>query len=108
MLDVKRPEVFEEIFHEYYASLCYFANKFVQDEDAAKDIVQEVFVHFWESKGRFENRVALKSFLYSCVQNGALNYLNKLRSNWNCPLRIRMIYFVLKWKRMFSRRFLLP
>ncbi|MCB6972596.1 RNA polymerase sigma-70 factor [Butyricimonas muris] len=80
MLDVKRPEVFEEIFHEYYASLCYFANKFVQDEDAAKDIVQEVFVHFWESKGRFENRVALKSFLYSCVQNGALNYLNKLRT----------------------------
>ena len=83
MLDVKRPEVFEKIFHEYYASLCYFANKFVQDEDMAKDIVQEVFVRFWESKGRFENRVALKSFLYSCVQNGALNYLDKLRVREN-------------------------
>lgn len=77
-LDVKHPEVFEKIFHEYYASLCYFANKFVQDEEVAKDIVQEVFVHFWESKGHFNNRIALKSFLYNCVQNGALNYLNKL------------------------------
>ena len=77
MLDVKRPEVFEEIFHEYYASLCYFANKFVQDEDAAKDIVQEVFVHFWESKGRFENRVALKSFLYTSVKNEIISLYRK-------------------------------
>ena len=75
MLDVKRPEVFEEIFHEYYASLCYFANKFVQDEDAAKDIVQEVFITIYE-KSVFSNyRGSLKAYLYTSVRNRCYNYL---------------------------------
>ena len=69
VLNVKQPEIFESVFHKYYASLCYFANKFVRDDEAARDIVQEVFLRFWESKGKFENQSALKSFLYSCVQN---------------------------------------
>lgn len=38
-LDVDCPRVFENVFHEYYASLCYFANKFVHDQEVAKDIV---------------------------------------------------------------------
>ena len=79
VLNVKQPEIFESVFHKYYASLCYFANKFVRDDEAARDIVQEVFLRFWESKGKFENQSALKSFLYSCVQNAALNYLEKLQ-----------------------------
>ena len=79
ILNVKQPEIFESVFHKYYASLCYFANKFVRDDEAARDIVQEVFLRFWESKGKFENQSALKSFLYNCVQNAALNYLEKLQ-----------------------------
>ena len=72
---MKQPEIFESVFHKYYASLCYFANKFVRDDEVARDIVQEVFLRFWESK----NQSALKSFLYNCVQNAALNYLEKLQ-----------------------------
>ena len=78
LLNVKQPERFESVFHQYYASLCFFANKFVRDEEAARDIVQEVFLRFWESKSKFENHYALKSFLYHCVQHAALNYLEKL------------------------------
>jgi len=78
LLNVKQPEIFESVFHQYYASLCFFANKFVRDEEAARDIVQEVFLRFWESKSKFENHYALKSFLYHCVQHAALNYLEKL------------------------------
>ncbi|MFR6542765.1 MAG: hypothetical protein ACLUPL_09455 [Butyricimonas virosa] len=32
ILNVKQPEIFESVFHKYYASLCYFANKFVRDD----------------------------------------------------------------------------
>ena len=39
---------FEYVFREYYASLCFFANKFLRDREAAKDVVQEVFLHFYE------------------------------------------------------------
>lgn len=80
MLNIKLPQVFESVFHKYYASLCYFANKFVRDEEAARDIVQEVFLRFWESTGKFENEIALKSYLYLCVQNASINYLDKLHT----------------------------
>lgn len=88
--NLKRPEVFESVFHAYYASLCYFANKFVRDEEAARDIVQEVFLRFWESKGKFQNQTALKSFLYSSVQNAALNFLEKLHVREKANRRLEL------------------
>ena len=108
---MKQPEIFESVFHKYYASLCYFANKFVRDNEAARDIVQEVFLRFWESKGKFENQSALKSFLYNCVQNAALNYLEKLqvraKANRRLGLKAPDEEDVFRWKRMFSRKSLL-
>lgn len=71
---------FEAVFHQYYATLCYFANKFVRDEEVARDIVQDVFIRFYEKSVNFPNLIALKSFLYSCVQNRALNYLEKMNN----------------------------
>ncbi len=66
---------FEYVFREYYASLCFFANKFLRDREAAKDVVQEVFLHFYEKKQyHFPNWIALKSFLYGCVQRKTLSY----------------------------------
>lgn len=71
-------QAFELVFHKYYASLCFFANKFVKDEEAAKDVVQEVFIRFYEKEVNFPNLLALKSFLFNCVHNKALNYLEKI------------------------------
>lgn len=73
-------QAFEAVFHKYYATLCFFANKFVRDEEVARDIVQEVFIRFYEKKVNFPNLIALKSFLYGCVQNKALNYLEKMNN----------------------------
>lgn len=78
VLNLKQPEIFESVFHKFYAPLCYYANKFVRDEETAKDIVNEVFLRFWESKGKFENQWTLKAFLYNCVRNAAINYLEKM------------------------------
>ena len=52
-------------------------NKILKDEEAARDVVQEVFIRFYEKSYDFPNLIALKSFLYSCVQSKALNALEK-------------------------------
>ena len=70
-------KTFELLFHRYYAALCFFANKILKDEEAARDVVQEVFIRFYEKSYDFPNLIALKSFLYSCVQSKALNALEK-------------------------------
>ena len=41
-------KTFELLFHRYYAALCFFANKILKDEEAARDVVQEVFIRFYE------------------------------------------------------------
>ena len=57
-------KTFELLFHRYYAALCFFANKILKDEEAARDVVQEVFIRFYEKSYDFPNLIALKSFLY--------------------------------------------
>lgn len=60
-------------------ALCFFANKILKDEEAARDVVQEVFIRFYEKSYDFPNLIALKSFLYSCVQSKALNALGEAK-----------------------------
>jgi RNA polymerase sigma-70 factor (ECF subfamily) len=76
-LNTRETRAFEELFHAYYAPLCFFATKIVKDEDAARDVVQDVFIRFWEKDLSFENVIAVKACLYTSVHNKALNYLEK-------------------------------
>lgn len=63
----------QEVFDNYYHPLCFYAGRFLKDDDEIKDIVQEVFVVLWEKKLFFENKYALKAFLYSSVHHAVLN-----------------------------------
>ena len=99
-LNKGEERAFETIFHKYYASLCFFANNFLRDKEAAKDIVQDVFVLLYEKKYQFPNLNALKAFLYQCVHDKALNYIEKRRirseieSQLDIPLYEENTYFL--------------
>ncbi|RZK38575.1 MAG: RNA polymerase sigma-70 factor [Pedobacter sp.] len=67
-------------FDLHYRSLCYFASKFIQDEEEAKDIVSGCFVKFWQGKHIAETEENVKSFLYISCKNSCLNYLKNLAS----------------------------
>lgn len=67
----------EGVFTSWYSSLCFFAFRYVQDDEVARDIVQEVFVRLMEKKPIFESELHLKNFLYRTVKNGGLNYLRQ-------------------------------
>ncbi|WEK18904.1 MAG: RNA polymerase sigma-70 factor [Candidatus Pedobacter colombiensis] len=68
---------FEELFKDNYARLCHFAIQFLKDDDAAKDIVQEVFVTYWNMDGRPEHDATVNAFLYASVRNACLNKLRR-------------------------------
>ena len=46
--------VFQALFVDYYPSLISFAIKYVEREEAAQDIVQDVFVKVWETREKLE------------------------------------------------------
>jgi RNA polymerase sigma-70 factor, ECF subfamily len=72
---------FKQIFIELYAPLCRFALKFVHDPDTAKDIVQDLFVYFWENRDRLSRISSVKMYLFTAVKNRSLNYLQKKYPN---------------------------
>ena len=66
---------FDRIFRKYHTSLFIYARKFVEDEDAALDLVQDVFALVWEKKKLSLDHEHLKAYLFNSVRNTCLNYL---------------------------------
>jgi RNA polymerase sigma-70 factor (ECF subfamily) len=66
------------VFDHYYAPLCYFATRYVNDSDEIKDLVQNIFVNVWnKDQLSFKNVQALNSYLYSSVRNACINYIRQ-------------------------------
>ena len=79
---------YKYLFDTLYASLCIFANKYLNNLDTSKDIVQDVFIKVWEDKIGFQNENTIKSFLYTAVKNKSLDYLKskQYKSTYNLPI----------------------
>ena len=88
--DSSGTQTFEKIFYAYYASLCFFATRILKDEEAARDIVQEVFIRLWERALSFESAAAARSYLYVSVQHKSFNYLEKQNNRRRVRERLEM------------------
>ncbi len=72
--------IFEEVYREYYIPLCYYSLKYVESIEDSEEIVQDLFLKLWEKHEELEINSSLKAYLYRAVQNYALNYLNKKKT----------------------------
>lgn len=73
---IQRDEnnAFKFLFKKYYARLYGYALRFVGNEEIAEDILQEVFITFWEKRNVL-NSISISSLLFCMVRNACLNYL---------------------------------
>lgn len=71
-------EAFEQLFREYYAALCHYANSFVNSLDVAEEIVQEFFYNYWKNRQSIQIKVSVKSYLFTSIRNNALKHLEQL------------------------------
>lgn len=78
-------QAYELIFRKYYVRLCGFANKFLNDPDKAKDVVQDVFIKLWLGRNEIDPEGSLKAFLFRITQNMSLNVLRhkKIESGYS-------------------------
>ena len=67
--------ILEELFKENYNSLYYHAYSFINDQELAKDIVNDVFEEVWKKRDKIDISYSPKSFLYSMVKNKCINHL---------------------------------
>lgn len=72
-----REEAYKSLFLLYFEPLTLFANKYLNDIDLSKDMVQEVFGQLYEKREQIQIEESLKSFLYRAVNNRCLNSLKR-------------------------------
>ena len=70
-------KAYGKLFHEYYRPLTVFANKYLGDLDASKELVQDLFVSIYENRTSLIITTSLKAYLYQAVRNRCLNHLKK-------------------------------
>lgn len=71
------PQVFEDFFNVHYRPLVLYSHSLLNDLEISREIVQSLFTRFWEQRLTLHIRPATASpFLYQCIKNSCLNYLN--------------------------------
>ena len=70
---------FEMLFKSHFAGLCYFAQKYVKDFEAAKEIVQDAFLNLWEKRDSIDMERPVKSYLTMIIHNKCTNHLRDNR-----------------------------
>jgi RNA polymerase sigma-70 factor (family 1) len=71
--------VFDAVYRSYYHPLCFYATKFV-GQDQAEDIIENLFLRLWDKKQVFQDTIHLKAFLYRSIKNGCLDFMKSNKS----------------------------
>jgi len=79
----KKVLEFEKLYFENYTYLCRRIYRFVPNEDITKDIVQDVFIKYWQKIHDMHIHEAPKSYLEKACVNQALNYLKEIERRKN-------------------------
>lgn len=68
---------FKDLFDKYFDGLLVMALQFCKEPSDAHDIVQEIFVAFWENNqyNKMNNDVALRGYLFKAVRNRCIDKL---------------------------------
>ena len=82
----------KDIMVQHAESLIRLAYYYVKDLQAAEDVVQEVFIKFYENRNNYEERGELKAYLSRMTANRSKDYLKswayrkiQLQNKWTKP-----------------------
>lgn len=74
-------KAYEELFKRHYHTLCLQAFYMLNDEMEAEDLVQNLFISFWQDRRFSQVTTSLKNYLQRAVHNRCLNVLAKRKSD---------------------------
>ncbi|MBW7889586.1 MAG: RNA polymerase sigma-70 factor [Chitinophagaceae bacterium] len=72
---------YEKFYYHFYTPLFNFALSIVDSRQQAEEIVSDVFVKIWRSRKTLLKINNISTYLYTCVRNGAIDYLNRMRKH---------------------------
>lgn len=80
----------EALFKENYSFLCAVAYRVVEDEEVAKDIVQNFFLYCLDKISTITVHASFKSYAFRAVRNASLSYRKKAKKvDYNDELMLK-------------------
>ena len=76
----KDIKAFDVIYLKYHYRLYVYALKMIKNDEDAADIVQDIFIRFWEQADRIPEELNIRNYLYAMVRNRVLNYIRDNRT----------------------------
>lgn len=68
---------FKQLCERYYDPLYRFLWRKTRNDEAARDLVQELFMNVWNMRARLDENLSIKAYLYRAANNLAINHLRK-------------------------------
>lgn len=69
----------EKLFKEHFTMLCLISFGIVKDMDAAKDIVQDFYLCYWQRKASVSITISFKAYAIGAIKNLSFQSLDKAK-----------------------------
>ncbi|QNK63576.1 sigma-70 family RNA polymerase sigma factor [Pedobacter sp. PAMC26386] len=73
-------KAFKSLFETYHYKIYQFSLRFTNDNDAAEDIVQNVFVHIWNNRHKLNEQVSLDAIVFKTAKQEISNWFRTVKS----------------------------
>lgn len=77
ILQINNQREFQEIYHQYFNGLANYAYAVLKDRDAAKDVVQDVFLDVWNKRETLSIKTSLEAYLVRAVKFKSIDFIRK-------------------------------
>lgn len=77
MVTIEHDKEFERIYVRYYARMKRLAQEYVISEEDAENILQDVFMAFWEKREVLLTHVNVIAFLFTSIKNRCIDLLRR-------------------------------
>ena len=85
LISCGNPDGLKSLFDLYYKPLCIFAMNFLDSFGESEDIVQDLFVKFWEKYKDKQFEGSLRAYFFTAVRHNCAKVL-KLKNRYNLQL----------------------
>lgn len=68
----------EHLFKEHYALLCLISFSILKDKDAARDVVQDFFISYWQKQEKVSINTSFQAYAVKAVRNLSLISIKKI------------------------------
>lgn len=76
-LKINNQREFQELYHKHFNGLANYAYSVLKDKDAAKDVVQDVFLDLWNKRETLSIKTSIEAYLVRAVKFKSIDFIRK-------------------------------